>query len=135
MGLVGGSSTFLISGKPGLGRETAQDREPERRPEGDELRALRDRAILAVLLYHGLRRDEVARLTVGSLHEHRGVPHLRVRGKGSKTRPVPVHPAVLSALNDSSYLGTTSTGRLRSFSQLRPAGLADRSQAMASTSW
>ena len=62
-------------------------------PEGDSLQARRDRALLAVLLYHGLRRDEVARLTVGSLHEHRGVPHLRVSGKGSKTRPVPVHPA------------------------------------------
>ena len=55
---------------------------------------------LAVLLYHGLRRDEVARLTVGSLHEHRGVPHFRVTGKGAKTRPVPVHPAALSALGD-----------------------------------
>ena len=30
----------------------------------------------------------------------RGVPHLRVLGKGSKTRPVPVHPAALSALGD-----------------------------------
>ena len=69
-------------------------------PEGDSLLARRDRALLAVLLYHGLRRDEVTRLTVGSLHEHRGVPHLRVRGKGSKTRPVPVHPAALSALGD-----------------------------------
>ena len=39
-------------------------------------------------------------VTVGSLHEHRGVPHLRVLGKGSKTRPVPVHPAALSALGD-----------------------------------
>ena len=69
-------------------------------PEGGSLQARRDRALLAVLLYHGLRRDEVARLTVGSLHEHRGVPHLRVLGKGSKTRPVPVHPAALSALGD-----------------------------------
>ena len=69
-------------------------------PEGGSLQARRDRALLAVLLYHGLRRDEVARLTVGSLHEHRGVPHLRVLGKDLKTRPVPVHPAALSALGD-----------------------------------
>ncbi len=69
-------------------------------PDGDSLQARRDRALLAVLLYHGLRRDEVARLTVGSLHEHRGVPHFRVTGKGSKTRTVPVHPAALSALGN-----------------------------------
>ena len=69
-------------------------------PEGGSLLARRDRALLAVLLYHGLRREEVVHLTVGSLHEHRGVPHLRVAGKGAKTRPVPVHPAALSALGD-----------------------------------
>jgi len=69
-------------------------------PTGDGLRPRRDRAILAVLLYHGLRRDEVVRLTVGSLHEQRGVPHLRVHGKGGKTRAVPVHPAALSAINE-----------------------------------
>ena len=67
----------------------AQARRLLNAPEGESLQAQRDRALLAVLLYHGLRRDEVARLTVGSLHEHRGVPHFRVTGKGSKTRPGP----------------------------------------------
>ena len=87
-------------------------------PEGGSLQARRDRALLAVLLYHGLRRDEVARLTVGSLHEHRGVPHLRVRGKGSKTRPVPVHPAALSALGD--YLELATHGRDRNAPLFQP---------------
>ena len=51
----------------------------------------------------GIRRFgelRLVRLTVGLLHEHRGVPHFRVTGKGSKTRPVPVHQAALSALGD-----------------------------------
>jgi integrase/recombinase XerD len=63
-------------------------------PEGDSLRIKRDRAILATLLYHALRRDELCKLTVKDFkHERRGVPHLKVSGKGGKTRYVPLHPA------------------------------------------
>lgn len=69
-------------------------------PEGDSLKAKRDRAILAVYLFHALRRSEVAGLTVGSMTERRGVLHLVVFGKGSKTRYVPIHPAALTALDD-----------------------------------
>jgi site-specific recombinase XerD len=69
-------------------------------PIGDKLKAVRDRAILSVYLFHALRRSELATLTVGSLHERRGVPHLRVEGKGSKTRYVPVHPAALVAIDE-----------------------------------
>ncbi len=39
-------------------------------------------------------------MKVASLAERRGVVHLTVLGKGSKTRYVPVHPAALSAIND-----------------------------------
>ena len=52
----------------------------------------RDQAILAVLLYHGLRRDEAARLQVKDLHDRRGIRHLRVMGKRSKVRFIPLHP-------------------------------------------
>lgn len=63
-------------------------------PDGDSLRTKRDRAILATLLYHALRRDELCKLTVKDFkHERRGVPHLKVSGKGGKTRYVPLHPA------------------------------------------
>ena len=103
-------------------------------PEGDSLQARRDRALLAVLLYHGLRRDEVARLTVGSLHEHRGVPHFRVRGKGSKTRPVPVHPAALSALGDYLELAGHRHDRNAPLFQPTQARWAGRSPVTASTS-
>ena len=69
-------------------------------PKGDSLKAKRDRAIISVYLFHALRRSELAGLQVKSLAERRGVPHLTVMGKGSKTRYVLVHPAALSAIND-----------------------------------
>jgi site-specific recombinase XerD len=61
-------------------------------PDGGTLKGMRDRAILAVLLYHGLRREEVAKLMIGDLQERRGIKHLQVRGKGGKTRYLPLHP-------------------------------------------
>ncbi|MEQ8820972.1 MAG: tyrosine-type recombinase/integrase [Sumerlaeia bacterium] len=62
-------------------------------PRGDSLKAKRDRAILSMLLYHGLRREELCRLRVGDIEARRGVAHLRVFGKGAKVRYVPLHPA------------------------------------------
>lgn len=63
-------------------------------PQGDTLKALRDRAVLAMLLYHGLRRQELCSLTVkDTQQQRRGVLHLNVSGKGGKTRYVPLHPA------------------------------------------
>jgi integrase len=56
------------------------------------LKGIRDRAILAVLSYHGLRREEAAQLMTGDLQDRRGIKHLQVRGKGGKTRYLPLHP-------------------------------------------
>jgi site-specific recombinase XerD len=61
-------------------------------PDTETVKGVRDRAILAVLLYHGLRREEAARLTMGDLVERRGIKHLRVHGKGKKIRFLPLHP-------------------------------------------
>ena len=70
-------------------------------PDGDSLRTKRDRAILATLLYHALRREELCKLTVKDFkHERRGVPHLKVSGKGGKTRYVPLHPAASALVHD-----------------------------------
>jgi site-specific recombinase XerD len=69
-------------------------------PSTTTLQGKRDRAILATYLFHALRRSELAGLKVGSLSERRGVMHLTIFGKGSKTRYVPVHPAALSAIRD-----------------------------------
>ena len=59
-------------------------------PPGNTLKGQRDRAILATLLYHGLRREELCTLRVRDLHQREGVLHLRIEGKGDKIRFVPV---------------------------------------------
>jgi site-specific recombinase XerD len=69
-------------------------------PSAKTVKGLRDRALLATLLYHGLRREELCKLKIKDIHSRRGVPHLRVHGKGSKTRYIPVHAGTLELLND-----------------------------------
>ncbi len=76
----------------------AQAKKLLRAPSGSNLKAKRDRAIIATYLFHALRRSELAALTVGSLAERRGVMHFRVEGKGSRTRYVPAHPAAMDAI-------------------------------------
>ena len=62
-------------------------------PPLETLKGKRDRAILSVLLYHALRREELTKLLVKDFNqERRGVPHLRVQGKGGKLRYLPAHP-------------------------------------------
>jgi site-specific recombinase XerC len=73
-------------------------------PKNDTLKAKRDRATLSVFLYHGLRREELANLKVEDVTERMGVKHLRVFGKGSKIRYIPLHSASLVAID--AYLGT-----------------------------
>jgi integrase/recombinase XerD len=62
-------------------------------PPADTLKGVRDRAILAALLYHGMRREEVCGLRVKDLQGRQGVMHFRVRGKRAKIRFVPVNAA------------------------------------------
>jgi integrase/recombinase XerD len=60
-------------------------------PTEETLKGLRDRAILATLLYHGMRREEICRLAVRDLQSRQGVPHFRVKGKRDKIRFIPAH--------------------------------------------
>lgn len=69
-------------------------------PDGQTLKGKRDRAILSTLLFHGLRREELCRLRIGDMELRRGVPHLRVHGKGDKLRYVPLHPGTAELLDD-----------------------------------
>src|ERR1700733_5898414 len=61
-------------------------------PPPDTLKGVRDRAILATLLYHGIRREELCLLRVRDIQSRQGVMHFRIKGKRDKVRFVPVHP-------------------------------------------
>jgi site-specific recombinase XerD len=70
-------------------------------PDSASLKGKRDRAILAILLYQALRRDELCKLKVKDIkQERRGILHMKVSGKGGKTRYLPIHPQVSGLLHD-----------------------------------
>ncbi len=77
-------------------------------PAGDGLKARRDRAILAVLFFHGLRRAELCAIKVKDIHDIQGVRHFRIRGKDQRIRQVPVHPAATVAIT--AYLDAAGHG-------------------------
>jgi integrase/recombinase XerD len=72
-------------------------------PSADTLKGLRDRAILATLLYHGIRREKLCGLRVKDLHSRQGVLHFRIKGKCDKIRFIPVNAAAQRTIDD--YLG------------------------------
>ena len=112
----------LNEGKtPGIG--DGQARALLDAPDPGTIKGKRDRAILSTILFHGLRRAELCTLRVRDLQVCRGVPHLRVLGKGGKTRFVPTHPQALDRISE--YL--TAAGHVDDlsgalFRSLRSAG-------------
>lgn len=82
-----------------LPRVTVPQGQPRPAPEDVLDHALaaagpRDRLMLMLAAYAGLRRAEIARVHSDHLAGHR----LRVTGKGGKTRIVPLHPLLAEAL-------------------------------------
>ena len=69
-------------------------------PEVETLKGKRDRAILSVLLFHALRREELCKLKVKDITERRGVKYFRVHGKGGKISYVPCHSGTLGHIDD-----------------------------------
>jgi integrase/recombinase XerD len=70
-------------------------------PTDDSTRSKRDRAILSTLLFHALRRDELCKLKVRDFrHARKGVPHLKVSGKGGKVRYLPLHPGTHGLIHE-----------------------------------
>ncbi len=79
-------------------------------PPTDTLKGKRDRAILSLMLYHALRREELTKLLVKDFNqERRGVAHLRVQGKGAKLRYIPTHPNTLRLVDE--YLQAAGHGQ------------------------
>jgi site-specific recombinase XerD len=79
------------------------------KPTADEghpsIEGLRDRAILSVGLQVGLRRAEIAALTVGDLHQNRGFDSLRVVRKGGRRDALAINPQTAARLRD--YLASS----------------------------
>ena len=69
-------------------------------PSAETLKGKRDHAILATLLYHGLRREELCRLRVRDIQSREGVVHFRVLGKREKIRFLPVNPKAQRLIED-----------------------------------
>jgi len=67
-------------------------------PEGEDPRALRDRAMIELLYATGLRVSELIGLGLQDVDRHAGL--VRATGKGLKTRLVPAGEAALAALED-----------------------------------
>jgi site-specific recombinase XerD len=61
-------------------------------PAEDTVEGLRDRAILSVGLQVGLRRAEIAALSVEDLHQNRGFDSLRIVRKGGRRDALAIHP-------------------------------------------
>ena len=87
-------------------------------PPEDTLIGQRDRAILAVLLFHGLRRDELCKLRIKDRQTREGVPHLVIQGKGNKIRYVAMHP--LAARMIDAYLDASHAPEDRETPLFRP---------------
>jgi integrase/recombinase XerD len=87
-------------------------------PAGNGLKARRDRAILAVLFFHGLRRAELCAIRVNDIRDVRGVRHFRIHGKDRQVRQVPVHPAAADAIV--AYLDAAGHGHHRAAPLFRP---------------
>jgi integrase/recombinase XerD len=88
-------------------------------PQAETIKSKRDRAILSTLLFHALRREELCKLKVKDFrHARKGVPHLKVSGKGGKTRYLPLHPGTNGLIND--YLDAAGHGTDENGALFRP---------------
>lgn len=68
-------------------------------PPNDTLKGKRDRAILSLLLHHGLRRAELCQMKVKDFAQSdRDGVRMRVWGKGGKVRYLPIHPHTLKSV-------------------------------------
>lgn len=87
-------------------------------PDPETLKGKRDRAILATFLFHALRRSELCKLRVRDMQEREGIRQLRIMGKGSKERYIPVHPLAMIRITE--YLVAAGHGNSKDVPLFRP---------------
>ncbi|MEM8950689.1 MAG: tyrosine-type recombinase/integrase [Pseudomonadota bacterium] len=87
-------------------------------PDPETLIGKRDRAMLATLLFHGLRRAELCALKVNDRQQRRGAAHLRIHGKGGKIRFLPARAEAMERIDD--YLAAAGHGRDAKGALFRP---------------
>ena len=87
-------------------------------PAPDTVAGLRDRAILSVGLQVGLRRAEIAGLTVGDLHQNRGYDALRLTRKGGRRDALAINPQAAARIR--AYLEKTGHGDEQTGPLFRP---------------
>ena len=87
-------------------------------PDPKTLKGKRDRAVLATLFFHALRRQELCDLKVKDIHTREGIPCFRVHGKGKKIRYVEIALPALRFIND--YLDAAQHGTDRNGALFRP---------------
>jgi integrase/recombinase XerC len=102
---------------------------------GDEPSTLQDRAILELFYSSGLRLAELVGLSLGDVDM--GDRTVRVVGKGSKTRVVPVGKQALAALHDwlAVRLGVARPGELALFVGSRGARVSPRTVQKRVNEW
>ena len=87
-------------------------------PPADKLKGVRDRAIMATLHYHDIRREELSRLRVKDLRTRHGILHLRITDKRGKIRFVPLNASARRRIER--YLKLAGHGRDRDGALFRP---------------
>ena len=87
-------------------RSAAQTLRVRSTPGTDQ--GLRNHALRAVLLYHGIRREERCRLKVGDIQSRQGVWPLRIEDKREKIRYIPL--AIVAQHLFTAYLDAAKHG-------------------------
>lgn len=96
-------------------------------PSGDSLLDARDRAILKVMLYTGVRIGTVARLDIKDFHDQVDGAELRVSEKGNKRRTIGIHHVAAESVREYvTKAGLTSGPLFRARSGSRSEQLSER---------
>ena len=73
---------------------------------------------MTILLYHGMRREELCKLKVIAPQSREGVSHFKIHGKGGKIRFIPVNPVAQRLVSE--YLADSGHGNEGGWSACQP---------------